>query len=214
MIKFHGIIFNFVTSSVRKKMVTLRYVTSGFHWEQTFFAPFLHNWSSKLKTRQRCSAQHHLFFFLQVYLESSSGLGTSAGEHNISPLPLHQMPVPNLISTNSQYGCKYVIVVCHSRQIMSQLMLWGDCVLHPSLESVRKVFIRKLRSLLRGGLAVGPKNVECWKGSGSLISLELRVCRADCSSCCWHKREQKSKRLKLCTQKAFGSGEEKVQCNN
>lgn len=42
-------------------------------------------------------------------------------------------------------------------------MLLVDCVLHPSLKWVGKVFIRKLRSPLRGGLAVGPKNIECWE---------------------------------------------------
>lgn len=119
-----------------------------------------------------------------------------------------------LTTANSQYGYKYFRVGFHSRLIISQLMLWVDCVLHPPLGSVRKVFIRKLRSPLRGGLAVGPKNIECWRGSGRLIWLELRGYQADCSSCCWHKREERTKRLKLCTQKAFGSGEEKVQCNN
>lgn len=34
------------------------------------------------------------------------------------------------------------------------------------------------------------------------------------SSRCWHKREERTKRLKLCSRKAFGSGEQKEQCNN
>lgn len=67
-----------------------------------------------------------------------------------------------------------------------------DFVLHPSLGWVGKVFIRKLRSPLRGGLAAGPKNIECWKGSSTFILLELRGQQADCSSCCWHKHEKRS----------------------
>lgn len=85
------------------------------------------------------------------------------------PLHLHQPSIYHLTTAYSQYGYKYFIVWCHSRLIISQLLLWVDCVLHPSLGWVRKVFVRKLRSALRGGLAVGPKNIECWRGSGRLI---------------------------------------------